>query len=70
MIKTLIKLKMLKFILIGGVSAAYAFKKYCDKKNEMKNKKNKKTLRTLNQFFKYVLNFSNRKKYENIKRVR
>ena len=44
MIKTLIKLKILKFILIGSVSAAYAFKRYCDKKNEMKNKKDKKTL--------------------------
>ena len=48
MIKKLIKLKVLKFILIGGVSSAYAFKRYCDKKNEMKNKKDKKTLRTLN----------------------
>ena len=44
MIKTLIKLKLLKFILIGGVSAAYAFKRYCDQKNEVKSKKNKKTL--------------------------
>ena len=44
MIKTLIKLKILKLILIGGVSAAYDFKRYCDKKNEMKNKKDKKTL--------------------------
>ena len=44
MIKTLIKLKILKFILIGGVSAAYAFKRYCDKKNEVKIKKDKKTL--------------------------
>ena len=44
MIKTLIKLKILKFILIGGVSAAYAFKRYCDKKNEIKIKKDKKTL--------------------------
>ena len=44
MIKTLIKLKILKFILIGGVSAAYAFKKYCDQKNEVKSKKDKKTL--------------------------
>ena len=70
MIKTLIKLKIFKFILIGGVSAAYAFKRYCDKKNEMKNKKYKKTLRTLNQCFKYVLNFKIGKKYENIKRVR
>ena len=42
MIKTLIKLKILKFILIGGVSAAYAFKKYCDQKNEVKSKKDKK----------------------------
>ena len=39
MIKTLIKLKILKFILIGGVSAVYSFKKYCDQKNELKNKK-------------------------------
>ena len=38
MIKTLIKLKILKFILIGGVSAAYAFKRYCDQKNEIKKK--------------------------------
>ena len=44
MIKTLIKLKILKFILIGGVSAAYAFKRYCDKKNKIKSKKNKKAL--------------------------
>ena len=44
MVKTLIKLKILKFILIGGVSAAYAFKKYCDQKNELKEKKNKKPL--------------------------
>ena len=44
MIKTLIKLKILKFILIGGVSAAYAFKRYCDKKNEVKGRKDKKTL--------------------------
>ena len=42
MIKTLIKLKILEFILIGGVSAAYAFKIYCDKKNELKSKKDKK----------------------------
>ena len=39
MIKTLIKLKILKFVLIGGVSAAYAFKKYCDRTNEIKEKK-------------------------------
>ena len=44
MIKTLIKLKILKFALIGGVSAAYAFKRYCDQKNEVKIKKGKKTL--------------------------
>ncbi|MDC3117464.1 hypothetical protein OA437_02740 [Candidatus Pelagibacter sp.] len=44
MIKKLIKLKILKFMLIGGVSAAYAFKRYCDKKNKVKSKKNKKTL--------------------------
>ena len=48
MIKTLIKLKILKFILIGGVSAAYALKRYCDKKNELKSKKDKKSL-TLTQ---------------------
>ena len=44
MIKTLIKLKILKFILISGVSAAYTFKRYYDQKNEVKNKKDKKTL--------------------------
>ena len=44
MIKTLIKLKILKFILIGGVSAACVFKRYCNKKNEVKGKKDKKTL--------------------------
>ena len=44
MIKTIIKLKILKFILIGGVSAAYAFKRYCDQKNEVKSKKDKKPL--------------------------
>ena len=44
MIKTLIKLKILKLILIGGVSMAYVFKKYCDQKNEVKSKKHKKTL--------------------------
>ena len=44
MIKKLIKLKILKFMLIGGVSAAYAFKRYCDEKNKVKSKKNKKTL--------------------------
>ena len=44
MIKTLIKLKILKFILIGGVSVAYVFAKYCRKKNEVKSKKDKKPL--------------------------
>ena len=44
MIKTLIKFKILKFILIGGVSAAYVFKRYCDQKNEVKSKKDKKNL--------------------------
>ena len=39
MIKTLIRLKILKFILIGGVSAACGIKKYCDKKNKAKSKK-------------------------------
>ena len=45
MIKTLIKLKILKLILIGGVSTAYIFKKYCDQKNEIKS----------NTFFKLLL---------------
>ena len=44
MIKKLIRLKILKFVLIGGVSAAYAFKRYCDQKKDAKNKKNKKPL--------------------------
>ena len=44
MIKTLIKLKILKSILIGGISAAYAFKKYCDQKNKVKSNKDKKPL--------------------------
>ena len=44
MIKTLIKLKILKFILIGGVSAAYVFKRYCDQKDKVKSKKDKKNL--------------------------
>ena len=42
MIKTLIKLKIFKFMLIGGVSAAYVFKRYCDQKNDIKSKKDKK----------------------------
>jgi len=44
MIKTLIKFKILKFVLIGGVSAAYAVKRYCDQKNDAKSKKDKKPL--------------------------
>ncbi len=44
MIKKLIKLKILKLILVGGVSAAYAFKVCCDQKNEVKCKKDKKNL--------------------------
>ena len=44
MIKTLIKFKILKFILIGGVLTAYACKRYCDQKNEIKSKKEKKLL--------------------------
>ena len=44
MIKTIIKLKILKFLLIGGVSAAFVFKRYCDKKNKVKSKKEKKLL--------------------------
>ena len=47
MIKKLIKFKLLKFILIGGVSAAYAFKRYCKQKNEVKSKKDKKTKQTI-----------------------
>ena len=44
MIKKLIKLKILKFLLIGGVSTAYALKRYCDQKNKEKDKKDNKTL--------------------------
>ena len=44
MIKTLIKLKLLKFIIISGISTAYIFKRYCDQKNEVKSKKDKKPL--------------------------
>ena len=44
MIKSLIKLKVLKFVLIGSVLVAYAFKRCCDQKNEVKSKKDKKTL--------------------------
>ena len=44
MIKTLIKLQILKFILIVGASAAYAFKRYCDKHNAYKSPTDKKTL--------------------------
>ena len=44
MIKTLIKLHILKFLVISSLSAAYAFKRHCDQKNEVKSKKDKKTL--------------------------
>ena len=44
MVKTLIKLKILKLILIGGLSTAYAFKRYCDQKNKVKSKKENKSL--------------------------
>ena len=44
MIKTLIRLKILKLILIGGVSTAYVLKRYCDQKNEIKSKRDKKLL--------------------------
>ena len=37
MIKTLIKLKILKLILIGGLSTAYVFKRYCDQKKKLKD---------------------------------
>ena len=45
MIKTLIKLKILKFILIGGLSAACAFKRYCDQKNNVKYKKEENSIK-------------------------
>ena len=45
MIKKLVKLKILKFIVIGGVSAAYAVKRYCDHKNENKNKKDENSIK-------------------------
>ena len=48
MIKTIIKLKILKFMLIGSVSAAYAFKRYCDQKNEIKNKKEENSIKKRN----------------------
>ena len=46
MIKTFIKLKILKFMVIGGVSAAYAINRYCDQKNEVKNKKGENSIKT------------------------
>ena len=36
MIKKLIKLKILKFTLVGGLLLACVVKKYCDKKNNKK----------------------------------
>ena len=44
MIKTLIKLKILKFALVGGALAVYAVKKYCDQKNKYKKTEIKKPL--------------------------
>ena len=46
MIKTFIKLKILKFMVIGGVSAAYAIKRYCDQTNKVKNKKGENSIKT------------------------
>jgi hypothetical protein len=46
MIKTLIKLKMLKFALVSGALAAYGIKKYCDQKNKIKRKDKKPLLLT------------------------
>ena len=46
MIKTFIKLKILKFMVIGGLSAAYAIKRYCYQKNEVKNKKGENSIKT------------------------
>ena len=46
MIKTFIKLKILKFMVIGGLSAAYAIKRYCNQKNEVKNKKGENSIKT------------------------
>ena len=45
MIKILIKLKLLKLILVGSVSAAYAFKRYCDQKNNVKYKKEENSIK-------------------------
>jgi len=44
MIKTLIKLKLLKYALVGGALAAYAVKKYCDQTNKAKKTEIKKPL--------------------------
>ena len=41
MIKKLIKLKILKFTLVGGLLLAYIVKKYCDKKKIIKKGKTK-----------------------------
>ena len=51
MTKTLTKLKILKLMLIGGISSAYAFKRYCDKKNKVKKKKIKKLCFLLDKNF-------------------
>lgn len=44
MIKTLIKLKILKFILISGISVTYTLKRYCNQKNKVKCEKKRKNL--------------------------
>ena len=41
MIKKLIKLKILKFTLVGGLLLACVVKKYCDKKKNNKKRQNK-----------------------------
>jgi len=40
MIKTLIKLKILKFAIISGIPVAYTFKRICDQKKISKKKEN------------------------------
>ena len=44
MIKTLVKLKILKFALVGSALAVYTVKKYCDQKNKDKKTEIKKPL--------------------------
>ena len=38
-IKSLIKLKILKFTILNGIVTAYALKKYCCSKKENKNQR-------------------------------